>query len=419
MRWNAPARRDEAVTKRRAAEREPLLTARFVVVVTSGTFYFMALGALLPVVPRYVDKRLGGNDVAVGVAVGALAVGEILLRPLAGRLGDRFGRRVLMVGGAFVVALTAAGAGLVESLPWLIATRFGMGLGEACFFVGGTTMATDLAPESRRGEAVSYWSVAVWTGLGFGPVVGEALLGGGSQYDLVWLAAGASALVASLVALTTRETRVVHEHADRGKLIAPAAVRPGIILAATLIGITGFSVFLPLYGPEIGVDDVGLVFLVYGVVVLGVRIVGAKLPDRLGPVAAASIAIGSTAIGLAIAALWHSVAGVFAAALVIAVGSSFLYPAALLLSLRGVPEYQRASVVGTLSAFFDFAGGASGIILGVVAAISSYQGAFGASAVLAALALVMLRSGFAGHREGVVPTVAEVAPATAEPTSLP
>jgi len=46
------------VTQRRAAEREPLLTARFVVVVTSGIFYFMALGALLPVVPRYVDKQL-------------------------------------------------------------------------------------------------------------------------------------------------------------------------------------------------------------------------------------------------------------------------------------------------------------------------------------------------------------------------
>jgi len=406
------------VSRRRASEREPLLTARFVVVVTSGIFYFMALGALLPVVPRYVDKRLGGNDVAVGVAVGALAVGAILLRPLAGRLGDRFGRRVLMVAGALTVAVTAACAGLVESLVWLIATRFVMGLGEACFFVGGTTMATDLAPESRRGEAVSYWSVAVWTGLGFGPVMGEALLGG-SHYDLVWWVAGASALVAALIACATKETRVVHEHAERGRLIAPAAVRPGIILAATLIGITGFSVFLPLYGPEIGVDDVGLVFLVYGIVVLGVRIIGARLPDILGPVLAASIAIGSTAAGLAIAALWHSTAGLFAAALVIAVGSSFLYPAALLLSLRGVPEHQRASVVGTLSAFFDFAGGASGIILGVVAAVSSYQGAFGVSAALAALAFVLLRSGFAGHEHGVVPTVAEVAPATAEPTTLP
>jgi MFS family permease len=406
------------VRRRTSSEREPLLTARFVVVVTSGICYFMALGALLPVVPRYVDERLGGNDVAVGVAVGALAVGAILLRPLAGRLGDRFGRRVLMVGGSLVVAVTAVSAGLVESLVWLIATRFAMGLGEACFFVGGTTMATDLAPESRRGEAVSYWSVAVWSGLGFGPVLGEALLDG-SHYDRVWIAAGISALVASLIACTTKETRVVHEHAERGRLIAPAAVRPGIILAATLIGITGFSVFLPLYGPEIGVDDVGLVFLVYGIVVLAVRIIGAKLPDRLGPVLAASIAIGSTAAGLAIAAVWHSAAGLFAAALVIAVGSSFLYPAALLLSLRGVPEHQRASVVGTLSAFFDFAGGASGIILGVVAAVSSYQGAFGVSAALAGVAFVLLRLGFAGHREGSVPTVAEVAPATAEPTTLP
>jgi MFS family permease len=404
--------------KRKADAREPLLTRRFVIVVTSGIFYFMALGALLPVVPRYVDKRLGGDDIAVGVAVGALAVGAILLRPLAGRLGDRFGRRVLMVGGALMVAVTAAGAGVVESLAWLIATRFAMGLGEACFFVGGTTMATDLAPESRRGEAVSYWSVAVWTGLGFGPVVGETLLDS-SHYERVWLVAGVSALVAALVALMTTETRVVHEHADRGKLIAPAAVRPGIILACTLIGITGFSIFLPLYGPEVGVDDVGLVFLVYGIVVLGVRIIGARLPDVLGPVLAGSIAIGSTAVGLAIAALWHSGAGVFVAALVIAVGSSFLYPAALLLTLRGVPEHQRASVVGTLSAFFDFASGSSGIILGVVAAVSTYQGAFGVSAGLAAVAFVLLRSGFAGHEEGAIPTVAEVAPATADPTTLP
>ena len=76
------------------ASGEPLLTRRFAVVVVSGLFYFLAIGAILPVVPRYVHRRLGGNDVAVGVAVGALAVGAILLRPLAGRIGDRYGRRV-------------------------------------------------------------------------------------------------------------------------------------------------------------------------------------------------------------------------------------------------------------------------------------------------------------------------------------
>jgi len=49
--------------------------AAFALRLGSGLLYFIAIGTLLPVVPRYVDKRLGGNDVAVGVAVGALAVG--------------------------------------------------------------------------------------------------------------------------------------------------------------------------------------------------------------------------------------------------------------------------------------------------------------------------------------------------------
>ncbi len=43
-------------------------------VVTAGLSYFTALGMLLPVVPVYVEHRLGGGGLAVGVAVGALFV---------------------------------------------------------------------------------------------------------------------------------------------------------------------------------------------------------------------------------------------------------------------------------------------------------------------------------------------------------
>ena len=173
---------------------------------------------------------------------------------------------------------------MIEALEWLIVTRVLMGLGEACFFVGATTMATDLAPEERRGEAVSYWSVALWGGLAFGPVLGELLLDG-SNYDLVWyVAGGARARSPPRCAFATTETHAAASTRNGARSIAPEAIRPGIILAATLIGITGFSIFLPLYAPEVGVDDVGLLFLVYGVVVLSVRIFGARLPDRLGPI---------------------------------------------------------------------------------------------------------------------------------------
>jgi MFS family permease len=164
---------------------------------------------------------------------------------------------------------------------------------------------------------------------------------------------------------------------------------------------------------------VGTLFLVYGVVVLTVRIFGAKLPDRLGPITAGTIAIASATAGLAIVAAWQTTLGLVVGTVVLAVGSSFLYPAMLLLVLRGVPEHQRGSVVGTFSAFFDFASGASGLVLGALAALSSYAGAFAGAAVLAAIALVLLRSGFGQHTTGRTPTVAELGPVSVEPTALP
>ena len=46
------------------------------------------------------------------------------------------------------------------------------GLGEAAIFVAGATLIADLSP-GRRAEGASYLSVAVYTGIGLGPVLGE------------------------------------------------------------------------------------------------------------------------------------------------------------------------------------------------------------------------------------------------------
>jgi MFS family permease len=383
-----------------AVKAEPLLTPRFLVVIASGLCYFSALGALNPVVPRYVDKVLDGGDVGVGIAVGAFALGAIMLRPVAGRIGDRFGRRVLMIVGAAIVGVMVLISGLVEALPYLVVTRIGVGLGEALFFVGGTTMVTDLAPIERRGEAVSYWSVAVWGGLSLGPVLGEVVLDD-SHYTRVWVTAGCLALAASIVALATRETRHTELVETRAKLIARQAVAPGTLLAMTLFGIVGFQVFLPLYAPEVGVGDVGLLFLVYGIVVLAVRILGARVPDTLGPKKAGSISMGAATVGLLVVAAMQNVPGLLVGTVLIAVGSSFLYPALLLLALHGIREEERGSVVGTFSAFFDFAGGMAGVVVGALAAITSYPGAFGLVAGVVLAALLMLRAGFGqGHYTG-------------------
>jgi MFS family permease len=393
----------------RGAATERLLTPRFLVVVASGACYFTALGALNSVVPRYVDRSLGGGEVEVGLAMGAFAFGAIILRPVTGRIGDRFGRRVLMVSGAAVVGTAALVAGLVAALPYLVGTRILMGLGEAAFFVGATTMATDLAPVERRGEAVSYWSIAVWGGMSLGPVLGYTMLDG-NHYGRVWITAGLLGFAASLIALGTRETREPTVRriaritgdgdapAPRARLLAPAAIRPGVILALVMTAMVGFQTFLPLYAPEVGVEQVGLLFLVFGLIVLSVRVVGARLPDILGPVRAGTIAISVTACGLVTLAVWQSAAGLWAATALIAVGSAFLYPSMLLLALHGVPHEERGSVVGTFSACFDLAGGTAGIAFGAIVALTSYRGAYGVLALVSLGALLLLRGRFGRRR---------------------
>jgi MFS family permease len=86
-------------------------------------------------------------------------------------------------------------------------------------------------------------------------------------------------------------------------------------------------------------------------------------------------------------------AGLFVGTVIFAVGMSMLYPAMLMLALTGVPETERGSAVGTVSSFFDLSQGVGAVLLGGVAAVAGYRGAFVGGAVLALGGLVLLRSG--------------------------
>jgi MFS family permease len=378
--------------------RERLLTPQFLTVTAAGALYFLALGVVLPVLPQYVEKELGGDTLRVGIAVGAFAVGAVLLRPYAGRLGDRYGRRVLVIVGAFVVAASAALYPLASNLGALVGARVLGGLGEAAFFVGAGTMIADLAPVARRGEAISYWSVAVYSGLAFGPFIGEVVLDR-ADYDTVWLVSAALAFAAGVLALVTRETLTNDARASmrasdaRQPLLNRSALRPGLVLFLGLCGLAGFTELVPLYVEDVGLNDSRLVFLLYGVLILTVRIVGAKVPDRLGPRRAGSLALVGGAAGLAVMAAWSSVAGLILGTALFAGGMSLMYPAMLTLALTGIDDSQRASVVGTVSTFFDLSQGLGALILGGAAAVTNDRGGFLAGSLLAVLGLALLWAG--------------------------
>ena len=71
-------------------------------------------------------------------------------------------------------------------------------------------------------------------------------------------------------------------------------------------------------------------------------------------------------------------------AVTMGVGMSLLFPALFSAAMAGVPDDQRSHAVGTFSLFFDLANGLGAPVLGLVVALTSYQGAFAAAALVGA-----------------------------------
>jgi MFS family permease len=366
-----------------------LLSASFAITMLSGFTYFLALGAMLPTVPRYIEDELGGGGIEVGIGVGAFAVSALLLRPWIGRIGDLHGRRVLVVAGSATAGLSFMAYSLAGSLPLMVLFRLFTGAGEAALFIGLVTATQDLAPDDRRGEATSYFSVALYGGMAVGPPVGEAILHA-TSFTTTFLVFGACGLLAAAFGTGVRRGNTVDVLAD-GPVLHRGALGPGLILLLGLIPATAFGSFLPLYADEVGLGDVGAVLGLEAGLVLVIRIIGARLPDALGWRRASGLALIGVGFGVGIIGVWASQVAVWTGAVTLAIGMSLLFPALFTAVIDSAPESERSRATGTFTLFFDLATGGGAALVGAVVSLSSHRMGFVVAGACAFGGLIVLR----------------------------
>lgn len=375
------------------AARPTLLTPQFIAIILASLGYFTAFGATLPVLPVYVEEGLGGGPVAVGLAMGSFSFTALFLRPVVGRLGDRRGRRLLMIAGSAVVLASMLALIPASSVPMVIAARLLLGVGEAMFFTGAASAVNDIAPDERRGEAVSLFSLALYGGLALGPILGETVMGEG-RFDAAWLAASAAAVACLLLSLRIPDTRPpelrAHAASTPGRIIHPGVFLPGTLLLTSVLGFAGFNSFIALHARDLGLSRAGFVFLAYAVLMVTIRSAGRRIPDVLGVETTGRISLATSALGLVILGVWASIPGLFVGTVVFAVGQALAFPAFMAMAVRAASPAERGAAVGTFSAFFDLAFGLGAISLGAVNGALGTEGMFVAAGVVAAVGLVVL-----------------------------
>jgi len=135
----------------------------------------LALGMIIPILPKLVEAFMGGNTARAAEVFGVFgivwALMQFLFSPLLGALSDRFGRRPVIILSNAGLGLDYVVMALAPTLGWLFVGRVISGITSASISAAYAYIA-DVTPPERR--AASYGLLGAAFGIGFilGPALG-------------------------------------------------------------------------------------------------------------------------------------------------------------------------------------------------------------------------------------------------------
>lgn len=353
---------------------------RNLVISLMGSFTtIVAMTLLLPFLPLYVEE-LGVSDHAAivqwsGIAYGATFFAAACVAPLWGRLGDIYGRKLMLVRASLGMTIAISLMGMAGSVWQLVALRLFVGLAGG-YASGSMVLVATQTPKDRSAWALGVLSSGIMAGNLVGPLIGGALppiIGIRGTF----LAAGGMIFLAFLATtfLIKEEKSAARKQAakasggwrsipDKGPVVAMLAT--GLLLMLANMSI---EPIITVYVAQL-VPDQGQVTMVAGIVmsaaalgsILSASRLG-KLADRIGhwPVIAGALAVaGLLLIPQAFAtSSWQLIVLRF----LMGVALGGLLPCIAAVIRHSVPDSAAGSILG-LSISSQYVGQVAGPVLG-------------------------------------------------------
>jgi MFS transporter, DHA1 family, tetracycline resistance protein len=168
--------------------------AAFIFIFATVLLDMLAVGIIIPVLPKLVFDFLGGDAGETAKILGifgtAWALMQFFFSPLQGALSDSFGRRLMVLLSNFGVGLDYVLMALAPTLGWLFVGRVISGITAASISTAYAYVA-DVTPPDKRAARFGLLGAAFGAGFVLGPALG-GLAGTISPRLPFWIAAGLS-----------------------------------------------------------------------------------------------------------------------------------------------------------------------------------------------------------------------------------
>ncbi|MET1172756.1 MFS transporter [Paenibacillus amylolyticus] len=374
--------------KEQSTQQVRLWTTDFILLMLCNFLLFLQLHMIVSPLPSYVQERFHANAFEVSLFTCLFALSAIAARLYSAKALEKGLRNAMIYIGLSVALLATLGYYFAAGIAVLLLLRMLFGIGFGMSSTAFPTMASDIVPVKRMGEGMGYFGLSTSLAMSMGPIIGVTLLQGAGFVTLMLCTAGVLAVIYPLSYSLTRKKAVRTDDSTtimpqattsasgsnpkqktpfNRKLILPSVLN--CLLSITYGGLVGFIV---LYGKEANLANPALFFLFNALAVLLVRPFAGRIYDNKGPKALLIPGAIFVAVGLILLSYATSMSLLFIAAFIYGVGYGSMQSSLQTWMIQVVSPTQRGMANGMFLNSLDLGIATGALLLGAIAAITSY-----------------------------------------------
>lgn len=374
----------EPLAEERVKGSDRIWTRDFVMICLANLCIFMGFQMTMPTIPLFVEQ-LGGDDRLVGAVLGIFTFSALLVRPIAGKMLETRGRRIVFLIGLAIFAFSVGSFGFMGSIGLLFMMRIVQGVGWGLSSTASGTIASDIIPAKRRGEGMGYYGLSGNVALALGPTLGLFLVTV-LPFQQLFLICSLLGIIAMVMAALIRYQKVEKDSfaavtTKRFDIYEKSALHPSLLIFFISVTFGGIATFLPLYTTEKGVSGIQWYFLLYALALMVTRLFAGRLYDRKGHRAIFIPASLLIMTGMLLLAWMPGEEVLYIAAVLYGMGFGSVQPALQAWSIEKTAPNRKAMANATYFSFFDLGVGIGAIVFGQIGYLFGYRSIYVTAAV--------------------------------------
>ena len=268
-----------------------LWTSDFVLTLLAAHFMFAGYTATLTIIPPFAIDLGGDPAYHLPLIVASFGFVGLAIRPFGGQWIYTLGPKRVAVAGTIIVALGSLSYIFALSPWWLIPMRMLQGVGLALGPVATSTIVANLAPHTRRAEAMAYMGNAINISFLYSPFIASFLYEHAGSHN-AFLFSALAASVGTVACWRISASRISFQQSapspggsgasNKPPLIARSAIFPTLVFLTYTFTTAPTNTYLPLLAHEKNLGNPGLYYTVFSIVSMFAMAAAGPVADKFG-----------------------------------------------------------------------------------------------------------------------------------------